>query len=202
MLIKIYIVLTLLFYFYSKNRNRAVGVLLFFSVSNILLTTIFKQVGVEIFFNNNLYVFIHNLIWLVIIKNFISHKKQMVFIIASYILVNCLTLFYTDVFKEFNFNAFIFGSLTYTLIFIILSYSNLRSENLNFFLSNNYILLFAPILFFFGMSFMFGFRSKSITRAVLVEGLNLYTFVNYFVNIIYYTLINIFIYKERKLHNG
>lgn len=202
MVIKIYIVLTLLFYLYAKNRNKTVGVLLFFSVSNILLTSIFKQVDIEIYFNNNLYVFIHNLIWLVIIKNFISNKSLQTFIILIYFLINCISFFFIDVFKEFNFDAFIFGSLMYTFIFILISYLNLKSENLNFFLSNNYILLFAPILFFFGMSFMFGFRSKSITRAVIFEDINLYTFVNYFVNIIYYTLINVFIYKERKLYNG
>jgi hypothetical protein len=198
MIIKLYIVITLVLYFVFNNKNKMLGLLLFLSVVNIIVTDLFKHFRIDTFFNNNIYVLAHNLLWILLLQKQSLNPKLSTSIIWGFLFFNCFSLFYSSIFKEFNFNAFILGALIYTTLFVFESYSNLKKENLSFFISNNYILLFAPILFFLGMSFMLGFRSKSVTGTVLFGEVKLYTFVNYFVNIIYYSLINIYIYKERK----
>lgn len=198
MIIKIYIFFTLMYYVYSKNKNNTLGLLLILSVMNSFITSVLKYFELPIFFNNNIYVLVHNLLWLILLKKQSLKPKLLTSIIWGFLFFNCFTLFYISIFKEFNFNAFILGSLIYTSLFVFENYSNLKRENLSFFISNDYILLFAPVLFFLGMSLMLGFRSKPLTIIVLFGEVKLYDFVNCFVNIIYYTLINIYIYKERK----
>ncbi len=172
--------------------------MLILSVMNSFITSVLKYFDLPIFFNNNIYVLVHNFLWLILLKKQSLKPKLLTSIIWGFLFFNCLILFHISIFKEFNFNAFILGSLIYTSLFVFENYSNLKRENLSFFISNDYILLFAPVLFFLGMSLMLGFRSKSLTIIVLFEEVKLYDFVNCFVNIIYYSLINVYIYKERK----
>ena len=101
-----------------------------------------------------------------------------------------------------NFYTFIIGALLYVSIFIYESYKQLNRENLNYFKTNNFILLIAPILFFLGMSIVFGFRNSGIKDVIIFNKIELYTLITFTVNIIYYTLINLFIFKERKLQNA
>jgi len=96
-----------------------------------------------------------------------------------------------------NYYTFIFGALLYVILFIYESYNQLREENLMYFLSNNYLLLFAPVYFFFGMGLMLGFKPLQVTRMILFGQVTLYVFIVNIVCIAYYTLINIYIYREK-----
>ncbi|WDF65981.1 hypothetical protein [Flavobacterium sp. KACC 22763] len=96
-----------------------------------------------------------------------------------------------------NYYTFIFGALLYVILFIYESYRQLQEENLMYFLSNNYLLLFAPVYFFFGMGLILGFKPLQVTGIVLFGQVTLYVFVVNIVCIAYYSLINIYIYREK-----
>lgn len=98
-----------------------------------------------------------------------------------------------------NFYTFIAGGLLYIALFIYESFLQLRNENFSFFLSRKYLLLSVPILFFFGFSFIFGFKSDELAERKIFGLIELFDFIAYFSNISYYTLINIYIYRERRL---
>ncbi len=149
--------------------------------------------------NTTLYVIFLYVLWC-----FILFKKKTKFnniIIFCYILFSIINLFYIESWKIFNFNVFIVGALIYVISFLKICYFNLSKENFAFFQSNYFMLIFSPVLFFLGMSLMFSFRNKPLL-STNVFGIQLYTLVNYTVNIIYYALINLYIYKERKQKNA
>lgn len=89
----------------------------------------------------------------------------------------------------------------YICLFLYYSYQQLNQENLSYFTKNEYLLLFVPVIFFFGFSFMFGFRNSEVRDAIIYSDIDLYTFIGYFVNLIYYSLANLYIYRERKLQH-
>ncbi len=103
--------------------------------------------------------------------------------------------------SKLNYLTFILGALIYLMLFIFESFSQLKNENLSFFKSTTYFLLFAPVLFFLGFSFLFGFRNFDLRNTIVFGKTDLYTFICYFVNLVYYTFINSYIYKERKLND-
>ena len=98
----------------------------------------------------------------------------------------------------FNYYTFVVGAFLYLIFFIIESFYRLSKEDFAFFLANDFILLLAPILLFLGLSFMFGFKSKLVTSTMLFPNIKLYDAIVYFVNVVYYVLLNMYIYKERK----
>lgn len=145
-------------------------------------------------------VIIHHTLWLVLVLNNFSKKKKLLFCLG-FVVFSILNLFLIEGHDDFNILTFILGSLLYILLFLYLSFANLKRENLSFFQSNDFILLFAPVLVFLGMSFIFGFKNKELNTTIIFNNIKLYTFINHFVNIVYYALINIYIFKERKLKN-
>ncbi|HEX8015358.1 MAG TPA: hypothetical protein VF465_08995, partial [Flavobacterium sp.] len=60
----------------------------------------------------------------------------MVFSIINFIII--------EIVDTYNYYTFIVGALLYVVFFIYESFKQLREENLTYFLSNNYLLLFAP----------------------------------------------------------
>lgn len=95
----------------------------------------------------------------------------------------------------------IVGAFIYLVLFIIESFYELQKENLVFFTSNRFILLFSPILFFLGFSVGFGFESFAILGKEIF-GFKLYDLISHFVNVVYYSLMNIYIYNEKKIRSG
>lgn len=104
--------------------------------------------------------------------------------------------------EKFCYYTFVVGSFIYIVLFLSVSYFYLKKEALHFFQSNAFLLLFSPVCFFMGMSFMFSFNSRSITSYTVFNDFELYTLINYFVNFIFYFILNLYIYKERKLKNA
>jgi hypothetical protein len=111
-----------------------------------------------------------------------------------------LLIFYWEGTKSLNNYSFVLGTFIYVISFILFSFKFLKQEKFSWLLSNNYLLLISPILFFLGHSFMFAFDSQSLYYTKLFKNINLYPIVSYFVSIIYYSLINLYIYKENKSH--
>ena len=198
-LIKIIVLLTflvgLLFLKYRNPMHQKVLGILFICFVNEFVALMLKVQGMPIDNLFNINIIIHNTLWLMIIGAFLYETKAVIVIHIIFGLVNLLFL---EGYSKFNYYTFVFGALLYTTIFIYLSFKQLKKENLSFFLSNNYILLFAPVLFFLGLSFMFSFKSRELTSTYIFNEIKLYTFINYFVNIIYYFFINLYIFKEKK----
>lgn len=197
--IKIIVLLTflvgLLFLKYRNPMHQKVLGILFICFVNEFVALMLKTQGMSIDNLFNINIIIHNTLWLMIIGAFLYETKAVIVIHIIFGLVNLLFL---EGYSKFNYYTFVFGALLYTTIFIYLSFKQLKKENLSFFLSNNYILLFAPVLFFLGLSFMFSFKSRELTSTYIFNEMKLYTFINYFVNIIYYFFINLYIFKEKK----
>lgn len=197
--IKIIVLLTflvgLLFLKYRNPMHQKVLGILFICFVNEFVALMLKAQGMPIDNLFNINIIIHNTLWLMIIGAFLYETKA---VIVIHIIFGLANLFFLEGFSKFNYYTFVFGALLYTTIFIYLSFKQLKKENLSFFLSNNYILLFAPVLFFLGLSFMFSFKSRELTSTYIFNEMKLYTFINYFVNIIYYFFINLYIFKEKK----
>ena len=52
-------------------------------------------------------------------------------------------------------------------------------ENIEFIVSNNYLLLLSPLLLFFGFGQMFGFVSREITQTIILSNYNLFETLKY-----------------------
>lgn len=146
-------------------------------------------------------IIIHHGLWLWMLAKNAAKKNAAFLLLGCFLLFGLINMGFLDGTKKFNYYTFVVGAFLYIIIFIYESFCRLRQENFDFFLSNTFILLTAPVLFFFGLSFMFGFNSKNVTSYLLFGQLKLYTFISYFVNIIYYSLINLYIYREKKLRH-
>jgi hypothetical protein len=144
---------------------------------------------------------LHNGLWLIIlIKKNLKLNFQISLMIAYFFI--CFSyVFYLKGKEDLNFNIFIFGSIIYLFIYLFKNTQNLRKENLIFFQSNYFLLISSPVIFLIGLSMLFSFKSNSLNSIKIFGDLNLYNFFIFFVNIIYYSLINLYIYKERKLKN-
>lgn len=177
--------------------------ILILSVSTLseFLTVIFIVLNFNICFIYNTYFIINGLSWLLIITNEMKFRKVKSILILLFLLFSLSNILFIER-LNLNFYTFIIGALLYVSIFIYESYKQLNRENLNYFKTNNFILLIAPILFFLGMSIVFGFRNSGIKDVIIFNKIELYTLITFTVNIIYYTLINLFIFKERKLQNA
>ena len=126
-------------------------------------------------------------------------KKQKNIFIYLYLCLALMSLW--NHFNEFNNVNFIIGTAIYASIYISESFKLLQNENLAFFQTNLFLLISAPLIFFFGLSLMFAFNTHELSTHIVFFNIKLYTFINYFVNIVCYTLINYFIFKEKKIKN-
>jgi hypothetical protein len=150
---------------------------------------------------NSISILFHHSLWLLILKDSVHFAKIVMWSIISFIIFGLCNLFFFEGWQHFNYYTFTLGAFLYLILFIIESFYQLKRENFTFFLSNNAILLLAPVLFFIGLSFMFAFKSKVISTTIIFGSVELYTVIIYFVNIVYYSLINLYIYREKKVAN-
>lgn len=146
--------------------------------------------------------FIHNALWLLILSHFIRQRPFHKVVFIAFVTFGVLNLFFIEGTKVYNFNTFIVGALLYLVTFIFESFYQLKRENLEFFLSNHYIMLFAPVMYLIGMSSVFGFRDTKLPFIHVFGGFELYKLMSYIVNITYYSLVNFYIYRERKMNYG
>lgn len=147
--------------------------------------------------NFTITTFIHHLLWLLILRKSVAFPNlvnAMIIAFATFCLCN---FFFIEGWLIFNCYSFIFGAFIYLVFFLIESFNQLNKENFPFFFSNQFILLMAPVLFFIGLSFMFGFKSKEVNTIVFFEKFQLYKTIVIVVNVVYYSLLNIYIYREK-----
>lgn len=204
--IKVYIlitfVLSIIFLNRNKKENRFLLGILAISLFTEILNSVLLYHEKPIKLSTTLSVICTHVLWLLLLRQNISIKKSMTAIVMLFLVFSIYNLFLIEGIILFNYNTFIVGALLYIIIFIYESFIQLKNENFNFFTSNKYLLIFAPVLFFFGFSFMFGFKSSRLTQITVFGNTNLYTLIAYTVNFIYYSLVNVYIYYDKKINNA
>lgn len=171
----------------------------FVEFTNSILIFFDKKYGLPL----NVYIFFNTLLWLFIEFELFKITNKIKKIVTGIFVIYAISnlLFFERV-NHFNYQTFVFGALLYLVLFIYYSFNNLKKEDLNFFQSNNYLLLFSPVIYFIGLSFVFSFESKMLTSYIIFFGIKFYTFISNVVNIIYYLLILIYIYNVKKTQNA
>ncbi|TDP61018.1 hypothetical protein BC748_0626 [Flavobacterium dankookense] len=201
--IKVSVVITLLFAIYSlsfKTRlHRFLLLILIICFSTELTNSILIYHGISIRILNSISMVFHHLLWLLVLRENISPKKTLTLFTIIFVLFSILNFFFIETTTSYNYYTFTLGAFFYVVFFIYESFHQLEKENLPFFISNNFILTTAPLLFFFGMSLLFGFKNKSITSTIVFNSMTLYNFIINLVCLVYYTLLNIYIYREKTI---
>lgn len=192
-----------IFFLKLKQINNTL-LLIIVSVSMLteIICTILTNLNKSIVLAYSISFLVHNALWLFMISKDIMIKKATRTFLVAFIVFSLINMFFIEGVENLNNNIFIVGAFLYLIMFIYESFYQLKKENFSYFLSNHYLLLFSPILFFFGLSFAFAFKSRLLLYTVVMWDIELYYFIGYFVNFIYYTLINIYIYREKKLKHA
>lgn len=145
----------------------------------------------------NISIIFHDILWMLAFKENTKDKKAANITLCLFVLFSIINFMIVEMTNTNNYYTFVFGSLLYAILFIYESYRQLKQEHLMYFLSNNYLLLFAPVYFFFGMGLLLGFKPLQVTGKILFGQVTLYVLIVNIVCIAYYTLINIYIYREK-----
>ncbi|HEX9978993.1 MAG TPA: hypothetical protein VGB50_00340 [Flavobacterium sp.] len=204
--IKISVLLTMLYAFSgfhpNKTNHRYLLAILIISFLNEVSNSILLLAEFHTGTLTTISVVIHHCAWLLLLGQNVRLKKLSVAALACFVSAAVINFLFIEGPVHFNYYTFVTGAFLYLCIFIAESFLRLKEEDFSFFLSNDYLLLLAPVLFFFGMSLMFGFKSRTVTSTVVFGSIKLYAIVSYFVNILYYLFINLYIYHEKKLQNA
>lgn len=199
--IKACVLITLLFALYNLRWKIKMHRFLLYILFVVFITELVNSILV---YNNRsiripfiISIVFHDIFWMLAFRENINRKKMTNVMICFFVLFSIINFIIIEISDIYNYYTFVFGALLYVILFIYESYRQLREENLMYFLSNNYLLLFAPVYFFFGMGLMLGFKSLGVTKKVLFGEVTLYVFIVNIVCIAYYTLINIYIYREK-----
>ena len=169
---------------------------LFAEVLNLFLLVVNKEIYIGFVYSVSALLF--NSLWLLLsIKIF--ERDYVLKLLASYVVLALVNLFFYEGLKYFNHFTFIIGAMMYVAIFIKESFFHLKGENLTFFHSNSYFLLFCPIVFMLGYSILSSFNNRIINSTIVFHGIALYDIIGYFINFIYYSLLIVFCYRESKI---
>ena len=201
--IKVGIVITLLFAVYSlsfkKRLHRYLLLLLIVCFSTELVNSILIYYEISTGITTSISMVFHHLLWFYILKDNISRKNELKIGMDLFVFFSIMNFIFIETTTSYNYYTFILGAFIYVVFFIHESFHQLEKENLPFFISNNFILTSAPLLFFFGMSLLFGFKNKTITSTIVFNSMTLYNFIINLVCLVYYTLLNIYIYREKTI---
>lgn len=146
----------------------------------------------------NIGFYLHNVLWLALLIKVMEWKKWGYYVLIFYAVFAVSDSCFSPI-SLLNVKGFIFGGMLYILLFILAIYSKLKSEDFLFFYKNQFIIISVPIMFFFGLCITLAFDSQ-VRKIVIYKEYSLYDLINNFVNIIYYSLLLIYIKKERKFN--
>lgn len=186
---------------WKKPQNRLLLLILWVCSLTEIVSSIFVYYRTSIGAVYSVSIILHDVLWLTLLLRNTSFSKNIRFLPFVFFALGCLNLLALEGSKSFNSYTFVLGSLLFIIIYLLESFKQLKSENFYFFSSSSFMLLSAPMLFYFGLSFAFSFKSKLLLHTFIGE-IILYDLLIYSVNIIYYTLINIYVYRERRLRHA
>lgn len=169
----------------------------------IITVNLLSEIGslILVYFNTsinyayNTALLLHHGLWLLLIVRQFGYSRRGYSLPGFFFLFGICNMIFGEGIDNFNCNTFVIGSFMYLIVFITESFRQLQRENFDFFSTPVYIMLFAPVMFFLGLSFEFSFRNYELGNSIVLGSIRLYTFISYFVNIIYYTFLIIYIVK-------
>lgn len=201
-IVKTLVLITLFHALFNLRRKKPINKLLLYilalSFFTELINTFLKYKMLPYGTFTTLSVITNAILWMLILHQVFRIKRGISMAMILFCVFAVINLFFMEGYTKFNYYTFVLGSFLYVILFIYESFYQLKKENFYFFQSNKYILLFSPILLFLGLSLMFSFKSFSLTSTKIIGEVKLYTFVNIFVNVIYYISLNYYILKEKK----
>jgi len=183
---------------WKNQTHRYVLIILAVFVINESVSIISTLNGTIFKISATITTFIHHALWLLILRQAVTFPKVVTGFLIAFATFCLCDLLFIEGWLIFNCYSFVVGAFMYLILFLIESFYQLRKENFPFFFSNQFILLMAPVLFFIGLTFMFGFKSRAIIKTVFFEKFELYRTIIIVVNVVYYSLLNIYIYREKK----
>lgn len=195
--VSIYIICAVVYSLIKGVNQPLLTLILVITGGNVLLTEILVRQGTSFTMNTNLYFILNNSLWLLLILNKFHQrtKSVTVFFLMGLVLY---TLLNHNIQEIRFYTFFVITSVLYILLFLIICVRHLSDDKLDFFLSRELLLLFSPILFFLGMSFIFAFKSAVFSNTYLFHKVNIYTFINIIVNLVYYFLIGYYAYRTSR----
>ena len=185
----------------KKPVNRKILAILAICFLTEIINSALKSTGKSTNLSTSLSIIAHGGLWLWLLAGLVTERSTALVALFAFLIFAFADLFFLEGFWHFNYYPFVAGAFLYIIIFIYESFYRLYKEDFDFFLDRKFLLLLAPVLFFFGMSFMFSFRSKEVTSNLIFGRIKLYTFITYSVNIAYYGLVASYIYRETKDKN-
>ncbi len=204
-LVKILVLLTFVHMLYKFDKrqpvHRWVLAILTLNLVNETLSSVFRYLGIELRFSNSIYIILHTMLWMGLIGRISGRMKLTSNLTLGYLLFAVINLMWIDGLRAFNVYSLVLGGLIYVGVYIYDCYVRLRDEDLNYFSSNEYLLTAAPLLFMIGFGVLFGFRNKSL-HETQVLGMTLFKAVGYFINIVYYGLVNYYIFTIKRDRSG
>jgi hypothetical protein len=200
-LINVTVLLTFIYALFNLNRNVKVNVYLLI----ILLSGLLSEMSIIILKNfNTKTTYVHFIVnfffhtfWLLILNIYATKKKLLLYLTYFYILffiVNFIIIYNSNI---YNFNSFVLGSIIYTLFFIKENYRQMKAESIEFFINDSYLLIFSPLMFMLGLSLILSFAKAEILRAEIFWGITLYKLFVNLACLVYYSLINIYVYRQK-----
>ena len=186
-------------YLPRNKPNRILLAILFVCISNEVVSLIFMLKNINNGLLTSVSMTLHNGLWLLLLNTLFDNKKTTLAIIYMFVGLAAANLFIGEGTVNFNYNTFIFGALLYLIVYIRESFRQLQSESFSFFEVNQFLLISAPVLFFLGLSFIFGFRDYRLSVTKVYADIHLYAFIGTIVNLVYYVLLNLYIHREKKL---
>lgn len=197
-----YVTLTLGYAYFNLNRGNKVhryllSILILCFITELINSFLYYfALPTRICFSIS--ITIHHSLWLGLLGESMDNKKSIFYWRAGFWLFAALNFIYIEWINSFNYLTVVVGAFIYLVVFIMECYRHLKRENVSYFVSNQYILLFAPVLFFFGLSLMFGFSTEDIASRDAIGSISLYVVIINFACVAYYTLLNIYIFREKK----
>jgi hypothetical protein len=184
-----------------KTVHRWVLAILTLSLANEILSSVFRYFEINIHFNSSIYTIVHTVLWLGLLGHISKRTKLTSNLAIAYLFFAVVNLMWIDGVRMYNVYSLILGALLYVLVFIYDSYMRLREEDLTYFSTNEYVITAAPILFMIGFGMLYGFRNKALSET-RVLGMTLYHAVCYFINIVYYGMLNYAFTAIRRRDSG
>lgn len=182
-----------------KNKiHRYVLSILTIFVLNELVSTLNVAYGINFKTHFSITTIVHCTLWMLILKDSVRFPRIVNGLLIAFITFCLCDLFFIEGWVLFNCYSFVVGAFMYLVLFLIESFYQLKQENFPFFFSNQFLLLMSPVLFFIGLTFMLAFKSRGIITTVIFGEIYLYRIIITVVNIVYYSLLNIYIYREKK----
>lgn len=195
--INVYIIITFIWFLLSRIKQNILFYILFITMLNIVVSEVLLFYDNQIKFVTNLYFLFTFPLWLFLIVQELNVKyKKLIYLMFG---IGASTTFYVyNIYTIFNKMFVVVSSILYVLGFLFLGFQKLINEDLQFFKRPKFVLLSAPVIFFLGMSVLLGFQDPMLSRYKLWDNFTLWQFINVSCNLVFYTFVNVYIYKAKK----